>query len=224
MRVLVIEDYEPLRKSITQGLREAGFAVDAVRDGDEGLAFAETGDYDVILLDLMLPKLDGLSLLKRLRQGGSAVHILILTAKDTLDDRVKGLNTGADDYLVKPFAFEELLARVRALVRRKYRAKSSTIQIGDLEIDQTAKTVSRAGKPIELTAYEYSVLEVLALKADCVVTRSMIWDRIYDYDAEPSSNVIDVFIGNLRKKLEHDGSPRLIHTRRGIGYVLRGPE
>lgn len=223
MRILMIEDYGPLRKSITQGLCEAGFAVDETKDGDEGLAFAEAGDYDVILLDLMLPKIDGLTLLKRLRDQGNAVHILVLTAKDTLDDRVKGLNIGADDYLVKPFAFEELLARIHALVRRKYNAKASVLCIGDLEIDRTAKSVSRAGIPIDLTAHEYAVLEVLALKADRVVTRAMIWDRIYDYSAEQNSNVIDVFIGNLRKKLERDGLPRLIHTRRGLGYVLRGP-
>ncbi|NUM55001.1 MAG: response regulator transcription factor [Candidatus Hydrogenedentes bacterium] len=223
MRVLLIEDYGPLRKSVTQGLREAGFAVDATKDGDEGLAYAEAGDYDAILLDLMLPKMDGLTLLKRLRESGNAVHILVLTAKDTLEDRVTGLNLGADDYLVKPFAFEELLARIHALVRRKYNAKSSTIRIGDLQIDRTAKTVSRAGHPIDLTAHEYSILEILALKAESVVTRSMIWDRIYTFDAEPNSNVIEVFIGNLRKKLERDGLPRLIHTRRGLGYVLREP-
>ncbi len=223
MRILMIEDYEPLRKSLTQGLREAGFAVDATKDGDEGLAFAEAGDYDAILLDLMLPKIDGLSLLKRLRSQGNPVHILILTAKDTLDDRVKGLNLGADDYLVKPFAFDELLARVNALVRRKYNAKSSVLRIGDLEIDRTAKSVSRAGNSIDLTAHEYAILEVLALKTDRVVTRAMIWDRIYDYSAEPNSNVIEVFIATLRKKLERDGLPRLIHTRRGLGYMLREP-
>ena len=223
MRILMIEDYAPLRKAITQGLREAGFAVDTTKDGDEGLAFAEAGDYDVILLDLMLPKIDGLTLLQRLRAQRNAVHILILTAKDTLDDRVKGLNMGADDYLVKPFAFEELLARIHALVRRKYNAKSSLLQIDDLEVDTVAKAVTRSGRPVELTAHEYAVLEVLALKADRVVTRAMIWDRIYDYSAEQNSNVIDVFIGNLRKKLEREGAPRLIHTRRGIGYVLRAP-
>ncbi len=223
MRILMIEDYGPLRKSITQGLREAGFAIDATKDGDEGLAYAEAGDYDVILLDLMLPKTDGLTVLKQLRENGSTVHILILTAKDSLGDRVKGLNLGADDYLVKPFAFEELLARIHALVRRKYNAKSPVLRIGDLEIDRTAKTVARSGRAIELTAHEFSILEVLALRADRVVTRSMIWDRIYDYAAEPSSNVIEVFIGNLRKKLERDGLPRLIHTRRGLGYVLRKP-
>lgn len=224
MRILMIEDYEPLRKSISQGLREAGFAVDSTKDGEEGLAYAEAGDYDVILLDLMLPKLDGLSVLGRLRAGGSLVHILILTAKDSLNDRVKGLNMGADDYLVKPFAFDELLARIHALVRRKYNAKSPVLRIGDLEIDRTAKTAVRAGHAIELTAHEFSILEVLALKAERVVTRAMILERIYDFATEPGSNVIDVFIGNLRKKLERGGMPRLIHTRRGIGYVMREAE
>ncbi|MBM3290363.1 MAG: response regulator transcription factor, partial [Candidatus Hydrogenedentes bacterium] len=174
------------------------------------------------LLDLMLPKLDGLTVLKRLRENGCAVHVLILTAKDTLADRVKGLDLGADDYLVKPFAFEELLARIHALVRRRYNAKSTVLRAGDLEIDRAAKTASRAGRAIELTAHEFAVLEVLALKADRVVTRAMIEERIYDYSAGPSSNVIDVFIANLRRKLERGGLPRMIYTRRGLGYVLRG--
>ena len=218
MRVLLIEDYEPLRESVARGLREAGFAVDATGDGREGLACTCTCDYDVIVLDLMLPGVDGLTILRRLREQGNPVHVLVLTAKGKLADRVRGLNLGADDYLVKPFAFEELLARVSALVRRKYQAKSPVIRVADLEIDTNCRTVRRAGKVVALTSREYAVLELLARRADQVVSRDEIWAHVYDFDAEPHSNVIDVFIASLRRKLEQDGLPRLIHTRRGIGY------
>jgi DNA-binding response OmpR family regulator len=220
MRVLIVEDYAPLRKALAQGLQEAGLAVDAAVDGEEGLWYAESGTYDVIVLDLMLPGLDGLTLLKRLRKAGSATHVLILTAKDTLDDRVTGLNLGADDYLVKPFAFEELLARVRALIRRKYEAKSPVIRVADLEIDTGCRMASRAGEPIELTAHEYALLEFLAMRAGRIVTRTDIWEHVYAFHSSPESNVVDVYIGYLRKKIERKGLPRLIHTRRGQGYLL----
>jgi DNA-binding response OmpR family regulator len=220
MLVLVIEDYEPVRQSIVQGLQEEGFAVDATGDGEEGLWYARTGQYDVILLDLMLPKVDGLTILERLRQLGNPVHVLILTAKDTLDDRLQGLDLGADDYLVKPFALEELLARVRALVRRKYQAKSPVLRVADLEIDTTRRSVRRAGRKVELTAREYAILELLAVRAGEVLSRTTIWDHVYDFRADPNSNVIDVHVAHLRRKLDRAGLPRLIHTRRGIGYVL----
>jgi len=220
MKILLIEDYRPLRESVARGLREGGFAVDATGDGEEGLWYARTGDYDVIVLDLMLPKVDGLTILKRLRQQGSSVHVLILTAKDTLSDRVGGLRLGADDYLVKPFAFDELLARVQALVRRKYGAKSPEIRVGDLVIDTTARSARRAGEVIALTSQEYALLEFLALRAGQVVSRTEIWEHIHDFAAEPASNVIDVYIARLRRKTEQDRWPRLIHTRRGAGYVL----
>ncbi|HOW18355.1 MAG TPA: response regulator transcription factor [Phycisphaerae bacterium] len=220
MRVLVVEDYAPLRKAVAQGLKEAGYAVDAAVDGEEGLWYAESGTYDVIVLDLMLPGLDGLSLLKRLRKAGSATHVLILTAKDTLDDRVRGLDLGADDYLVKPFAFEELLARVRALIRRKYEAKDPVIRVADLEIDTGRRTVRRAGEPIPLTAHEYALLEFLAMRAGRIVTRTDIWEHVYAFHSSPESNVVDVYIGYLRRKIERAGLPRLIHTRRGQGYIL----
>lgn len=220
MRILVVEDYAPLRKAVAQGLKEAGYAVDAAVDGEEGLWYAESGTYDVIVLDLMLPGLDGLTLLKRLRKAGSATHILILTAKDTLEDRVKGLDLGADDYLVKPFAFEELLARVRALIRRKYEAKSPVIRVADLEIDTGRRTVFRAGEPIPLTAHEYALLEFLAMRAGRIVTRTDIWEHVYAFHSSPESNVVDVYIGYLRRKIERPGLPRLIHTRRGQGYLL----
>ena len=220
MKILLIEDYEPIRTSVAKGLREAGYAVDAAADGAEGLWYARSGDYDVIVLDLMLPKVDGLTVLKRLRKHENPATVLILTAKDTVDDRVKGLDLGADDYLVKPFAFEELLARVRALVRRKYDAHAPAIRVADLEIDTGTRTVRRAGRTVGVTAREYAILEFLAARAGRVVTRTEIWEHVYDFNAEPGSNVIDVTIGHLRKRLERGGRPRLIHTRRGLGYVL----
>ncbi|HUU89583.1 MAG TPA: response regulator transcription factor [Phycisphaerae bacterium] len=220
MKILLIEDYEPIRTSVAKGLAEAGFAVDATGDGEEGLWYARGGDHDVIILDLMLPKVDGLTILGRLREHENPASVLILTARDTVEDRVKGLDLGADDYLVKPFAFEELLARVRALVRRKYDARSPAIRVADLEIDTSSRTVRRAGRTMDLTAREYAILEFLALRAGQVVTRTELWEHIYDFDAEPDSNVIDVYVGRLRKRLERGKRPRLIHTRRGLGYVL----
>jgi len=220
MRVLIIEDYGPLRRALCNGLREVGFAVDASSDGQEGLWYAQSNEYDVIVLDLMLPKIDGLTILKRLREAGRSMHILILTARDAVEDRVRGLDLGADDYLVKPFAFEELLARVRALVRREYKAKSPVIRVADLEIDTARRLVRRAGERIDLTAREYALLEFLALRAGQVVTRTEIWEHLYDFDSCAQSNVVDVYVGYLRKKIERPGLPRLIHTRRGQGYVL----
>jgi DNA-binding response OmpR family regulator len=221
MRVLVIEDYGPLRTALARGLREAGFAVDASGDGEEGLWYAESNDYDAIVLDLMLPNIDGLAILKRLRDGGNRAHILVLTAKDAVEDRVRGLDLGADDYLVKPFAFAELLARLRALIRRAYDAKSPVIRVAELEIDTAAHVVRRAGEQIDLTAREYALLEFLALRAGEVVTRTDIWEHLYDFDSSAQSNVVDVYIGYLRRKIERPGSPQLIHTRRGQGYMLR---
>lgn len=220
MKVLLIEDYAPVRKSVEQGLREAGYAVDSTGDGEEGLWYACSSEYDVIILDWMLPGIDGLTLLRRLREKGNPVHVLILTARDGVEDRVRGIDEGADDYLVKPFAFEELLARVRALVRRKYESKSPFIRVADLEIDTTRRSVRRRGRTVELTVREYALLEFLALRAGQVVSRTQIFDHLYDFAAEPGSNVIDVYVGYLRRKLEEEGHPRLIHTRRGAGYVL----
>jgi DNA-binding response OmpR family regulator len=220
MKVLLVEDYVPIRKSLEQGLREAGFAVDATGDGEEGLWYARSSEYDAIILDLMIPGIDGLTLLRRLREERNGVHVLILTAKDGIGDRVRGINEGADDYLCKPFAFEELLARVRALVRRKYETKSPCIRVADLEIDTNSKVVRRQGKNVELTAREYALLEFLARRADQVVSRTQIFDHVYDFSSERNSNVIDVYVGYLRRKLEEDGHPRLIHTRRGLGYIF----
>jgi two-component system OmpR family response regulator len=224
VRVLVVEDYAPIQKAVAKGLREAGFAVDATGDGEEGLWYATNNDYDVVVLDLMLPGTDGLSILKRLRSEGRATHVLILTAKDTVQDRVKGLDLGADDYLVKPFAFEELLARVRALARRAYSAKSPTLNVGDLRIETAARRVWRGEEEIPLTAREYALLEYLALRAGEAVTRTDIWEHVYEFTSDADSNVVDVYIGYLRKKIERPGRPALIHTVRGVGYSLREPQ
>ncbi len=220
MRVLFVEDYEPLRASVSQGLREAGFAVDVSAEGEEGLWYAESCDYDVIILDIMLPVVDGLTILKRIRHSGRATPVLLLTARDTVQDRVRGLDLGADDYLVKPFAFEELLARVRALVRRKYAVKDPVLRVEDLEIDTARRAVSRAGQPVDLTAREYALLEFLALRAGEIVSRTDIWEHLYEFDSSVESNVVNVYIGYLRRKIERPGLARLIHTRRGQGYML----
>ena len=220
MKVLLVEDYGPLQKSLAKGLREAGYAVDAAGDGEEGLWYARSCDYDVIVLDLMLPKLDGLSVLRRLREQGGRAQVLILTAKDTVADRVRGLDMGADDYLIKPFAFEEILARIRALVRRNYQSTSPVIRVADLEIHTSTRLVRRGGQVIDLTPREYALLEFLAVRAGRVVTRSEIWEHLYEFSDESTSNVTDVYILYLRRKLERDGRPRLIHTRRGAGYLL----
>ena len=220
MRALVVEDYAPVRDAVCEGLVENGFAVDRAGDGEEGLWFAEQNPYDVIVLDLMLPKLDGLAVLTRLRKAGSTTPVLLLTARDGVDDRVRGLDSGADDYLVKPFAFAELLARVRALVRRRYDTRDPVVRIGDLEVDTVKRSVRRAGEPILLSAREYALLEYLALRAGELVTRTEIWEHVYDFASDTHSNVVDVYIGYLRKKLERDGAPKLIHTRRGLGYLL----
>ena len=221
VRLLVVEDYEPLRKSLVQGLEEAGFAVDSSNAGDEGLWLAEAEVYDVIILDLMLPGLDGMSLMKNLKERRSESRILILTAKDTLEDRIEGLEGGADDYLVKPFAFDELLARIRALIRRRYDQASPVLEIEDLSIDTKTRRISRAGDLIFLTAREYLLLEYMAMRGEQVVTRDEIWEHLYDFNAEPNSNVIDVHVGRLRRKLEAGGRSRLLHTRRGLGYQLK---
>lgn len=226
MRVLLIEDYEPLARSLTQGLREAGYAVDATGDGEEGLALAQTNPYDALVLDLMVPKLDGRTILRRLRAGGSSTCVLIITARDQVHDRVDGLDLGADDYLVKPFAFDELLARLRALIRRRYRTDTNLVRVGDLELDGAARTVRRAGRAVSLSAREFALLEYLALRRGQIVTRAEIWEHVYDFAAELSSNVVDVYVGYLRRKLGdgEGGAARLIHTHRGLGYSLGQPD
>ena len=221
MRLLLVEDYPPLQKSVVKGLREAGFAVDVTGDGQEALWYAQSNQYDVIVLDLMLPGLDGLSILRHLRAEGRESHVLIITAKDAVPDRVAGLNAGADDYLVKPFEFEELLARVQALVRRSYHRKNPIIEVGPLRIDTATQRVERGVDDIRLTAREYALLEYLAARAGEVVPRTDIWEHVYDFRSDATSNVVDVYIGHLRRKIDRVGEPSLIEAVRGRGYILR---
>jgi DNA-binding response OmpR family regulator len=223
MRILLVEDSQRLQKSIGKALRKSGYAVDTSGEGEGGLWLAESNDYDAIILDIMLPKLDGLSLLRRLRERGKRTPILLLTARDTVEDRVNGLQTGADDYLVKPFALRELLARVRVLCLRQYGNKTNRIVVADMEIDLIAHLAERAKQRLDLTAREYMLLEYLALRRGQIVTRSEIETHIYSESVDLMSNVVDSAICALRKKLEPSGSPQLIHTKRGLGYMLKEP-
>lgn len=220
MRLLMVEDSERLRRWTCRGLRNAGFSVDAAADGNEGLQLATANHYDVLILDLMLPGIDGLALLRLLREAADKTHVLILTAKDTINDRVHGLNQGADDYLVKPFAFEELVARVQALVRRQYGVKDPRITVRGLEIDTAQRVVRRNGKLIAMRPREYALLEFLVLHRGQLVTRSEIEQHIYDERIQPMSNVVDTAICALRRKIDAPETPSLIETRRGMGYIF----
>ena len=224
MRVLVVEDHKPMLRAIRQGLEEEGFAVDVAADGEEGSFKAQSANYDVIILDLMLPKMDGLSVLQKLRREGCTAQVLVLTARGGIDDKVKGLDLGADDYLTKPFQWEELLARLRALIRRGHQVKDPILRIHDLEIDTAARTAKRGGKAIKLTPREYALLQFLAFHRGKVVSRSMIWEHLYDEHDENTSNVVDVYIRYLRTKIDKDFDPPLILTRWGEGYMLRGED
>ena len=220
MRVLVIEDYAPVRGAVMTALRDEGWSADAAGDGSEGLRQAQSGGYDVIILDVMLPGIGGFEVLRTLRERGIKSHVMMLTARDEVADRVQGLDLGADDYLVKPFAMEELVARVRALMRREYDKKAPMIEVGHVQIRTTDHAVFVAGEQVEFTAREYALLEYLALRVGEVVTREDIKRHVYDDGDSLSSNVIDVYVGYLRRKLERDGQPTLIRTRRGEGYVF----
>ena len=224
MRVLLVEDHKPLSKALKRGLEEESFAVDIAEDGEEADFKARGATYDVIILDLMLPKIDGLTLLKQWRKDDIKTHILLLTAKDTIEDKVKGLDLGADDYLTKPFQLEELLARLRALVRRSHQVKDPVLRVHDLEIDTSARTVKRAGQMIHLTPREFALLQFLAFHRGKVVTRTMIWEHLYDEYDENTSNVVDVYIRYLRTKIDKGFDKPLIMTRWGEGYMLRGEE
>jgi DNA-binding response OmpR family regulator len=224
VRVLLIEDHKPLVRALRRGLEEEGFAVDTAFDGEEGAFKAQTADYDVIILDLMLPKEDGLSLLQRWRRAGLKSHVLVLTARSGIEDKVRGLNLGADDYLTKPFELDELLARLRALVRRGHQIKDPVVRVHDLEINTATRTVKRGGQSIHLTPREYALLEFLAFHRGKVVTRSMIWEHLYDEHDENTSNVVDVYIRYLRNKIDKDFDQPLILTRWGEGYMLKGDE
>jgi DNA-binding response OmpR family regulator len=219
MRILVVEDSEPLRESLRIGLTREGFAVDVAADGELGLRQARSNPYDVVVLDLLLPKLDGMGVLAGLRAGAERPHVLVLTARDGIEDRVKGLNEGADDYLVKPFAFDELLARIHALVRRRYSEASRCVEVGGLRLDLVAGKAHFTGRELELTAREYALLEYLALRRGQTVSREEIEDHIYGVHKLPASNAVDSTVCLLRAKLGPAGKG-LIRTRRGRGYTL----
>ena len=224
MRILVVEDEKDLNNIITKHLKKNNFSVDSVFNGEEALEYLEYGAYDLIVLDIMLPKINGYEVIKKLRENKNETAVLMLTARDSIEDKIKGLDLGADDYLIKPFDFGELLARIRALVRRKYGNTSNTMEIDDLCIDIAKKTVVRGGKNIELTGKEYEVLEYLIQNKGHVLSRDKIRDSVWDYGYEGESNIIDVLIKNIRKKIDIGNSKQLIHTKRGLGYVLKEDE
>jgi two-component system response regulator MprA len=219
-RVLIIEDDEQILKFLRRGLAYEGYQVDTAMDGPSGLAIARDNPPDVVVLDLMLPGMDGLEVCRRLRAGGP-VPILILTAKDTLNDRIQGLDMGADDYMVKPFNLDELLARIRALLRRSQPAHPQVLRFADLTLDTGTRQAVRGDKVIPLTAKEYELLELFMRSPRQVITRETIFDKVWGYDFGGESNIIEVYIRYLRQKLEEGGQPRLLHTVRGMGYVLR---
>ncbi len=224
MRVLLVEDHPPLLRALRQGLEEEGFAVDVAIDGEEADVKCRTTGYDVVVLDIMLPKIDGLTLLKKWRADGVSTHVLMLTARGSTVDKIHGLDTGADDYLTKPVDLDELFARIRALIRRGHQQKDPMLRCYDLEIDTAARTVRRAGQVVHLTPREYALLEFLAFHRGKVVTRSMIWEHLYDEYDENTSNVVDVYIRYLRNKVDKGFEPQLIQTRWGEGYMLRADD
>jgi DNA-binding response OmpR family regulator len=220
MRILIVEDEISLLKFIAKGLREGGYNIDIAKDGKVGEHFMETIDYDCVILDIMLPFIDGLTLLKKFRIKNIITPVIILTAKDSIEDRVRGLDLGADDYLVKPFSLDELLARLRALLRRKGDSKEPILSIDNLNVDLIRHTVARNGTTIELTAREFTILEYLLRNKGILLTRSQIAEHVWDYDFEYNSNIVDVYIGYLRRKIDDEFKNKLIHTIRGSGYIL----
>jgi DNA-binding response OmpR family regulator len=220
MRILVVEDEPGIANFVRQGLTEAGYAVDLVENGRSALDYAQSADYDAYVLDILLPGMNGLDLLRELRRQGDKTPSLMLTARDTVDDRVAGLDAGADDYLVKPFAFAELLARVRALLRRPPLQSGTVLQTADLEMDTAKREVRRSGRFIDLSPREFAVLEYLMRHPQQVLTRTQISEHVWNFDFFNESNVVDVYIGYLRRKIEEDGEVPLIHTVRGVGYRL----
>src|SRR3989344_8892840 len=218
MRVLLVEDEHRLSDVIKKGLEENGFAVDAAFDGEEGLFLAQSEDYDLIILDIMLPKMDGLEVCRRLRNRNLNIPILLLTAKSQVEDKVAGLDSGADDYLTKPFAFLELRSRIQALLRRSRQEASPLMTLGDLELDPIRHKVIRAGRSVDLTPKEFAVLEFLLRHKNEVVTRTMITEHVWDYNFEGMSNVVDVFMAAIRRKIDAGAAVKLIHTVHGVGY------
>ena len=224
MRVLVVEDAKDMNRLIVKTLTRAGYSVDGCYNGEEALDFLAGAEYDAILLDVMMPKLDGYALLEKLRSQGMDTPVLFLTARDAISDRVKGLDLGADDYLVKPFDFEELLARIRAMTRKKSGKKSNVFTLGDLQVDAQSHTVTRGGKGINLLPKEFTILEYMIRNQGTVLSREQLENQIWNYERSGSSNNIDVYISKLRKKIDGEGQSRLLHTIRGVGWVLRMEE
>lgn len=221
MRLLVVEDEKKVARFIQRGLEEEGYAVDVARDGEEALALARDGVHDLILLDIGLPGKNGLQVLRELRDGKREVPVLLLTVRATIEDKVLGLDAGADDYLTKPFAFQELLARIRALLRRQTGGGPAVLKYADLLLDPARRTASRGGEKIELTAKEFALLEYLLRHPGRVLTRTRIIEHVWDYDFDSGTNLVDVYINYLRKKVDSGREPKLIHTVRGVGYVLK---
>ncbi|HEY7285507.1 MAG TPA: response regulator transcription factor [Vicinamibacterales bacterium] len=222
MRALVVEDDDAIADFVSRGLREAGFAVDRERDGDTGLTAATGQSYDVAVVDVMLPRRDGLSMIEELRRRKIATPVLILSARRSVDDRVRGLQSGGDDYLTKPFAFAELLARVHALIRRSSRAVEPTsLAVGDLELDLLTRRVIRSGTTLDLRPREFALLEYLMRNAGRVVSKTMILSHVWEYNFDPQTNIVDVLISRLREKIDRPFEHKLLHTVRGVGYVLR---
>ena len=222
MRALLVEDDATIAEFVVRGLREAGYAVDHASDGEAGLARAVAAPYDVAIVDVMLPKRDGLSLIEELRRRGVATPVLILSARRSVDDRVRGLQTGGDDYLTKPFAFAELVARVQALVRRSTRApEPTTLTFDDVALDLLSRRVMRAGAPIDLRPREFALLEYLMRNAGKVVSKTMILSHVWEYNFDPQTNIVDVRVSRLREKIDRPFEKKLLHTVRGVGYVLR---
>jgi heavy metal response regulator len=221
MRLLVVEDEKKVASFIKKGLEEEGYAVDLVSDGKTGLIMGLDGVHDLIILDVNLPKMDGLSILQELRNKKVKTPVLLLTVRAAIEDKVLGLDTGADDYLTKPFAFQELLARVRALLRRRVEAKSPLLQVGNLTLDPATRSVFRGQEKIELTTKEFALLDYFMRNPGRVLTRTMIAEHVWDYDFDPMTNVIDVYVNYLRKKIDAGKETKLIHTVRGVGYVMK---
>lgn len=221
MKILLAEDEVDLNNVVTRYLKKNGYSVNSVLDGEEALDYLEYSEYDLVILDIMMPKVDGFEVIKKLRDKGNHTSVLMLTARDSADDKVKGLDLGADDYIVKPFDFNELLARIRAVVRRKYGNSSNKLVIGDLILDTSEKSVTRAGKQIELTGKEYEVLEYLMQSKNRILSRDQIKEHVWDFDYEGDSNIIDVLIKNIRKKIDIEDGKQIIYTKRGLGYVIK---
>jgi two-component system, OmpR family, response regulator len=224
MRILVVEDDDKIASFLAKGLKQSGFSVDIAPDGEEALSLCRSVNYDSVVLDIMLPKLDGLSVLRTLRQEKKLVPVLLLSAKASVDNRVTGLQAGADDYLTKPFAFSELLARLQALIRRAtHVAEPTTLAVGDLSMNLLTREVSRAGQKIDLQSREFALLELLMRHPGRPITKTMILEHIWDYSFDPQTNVVDVLVHRLRSKLEKGFASKIVHTIRGVGYVIKPP-